>query len=294
MAVAPQFENLGMVVARVENLWRLDVFGLRRAEFVIFDPATRGSLLEYIRGTDLRFSVHTPMFMPEDYPENPLLACIVDPDDDRRCRAVGLMMRNMDLAAELGGEYTVVHVQRPEQFAGAAPGAFREREAMRMALLSAEVLAAHSDRTGVPVLLENLMDNATFYSAVHYLEVLDAFPQLGFCLDVGHLDMDARRFGINIMEFVQALAPRTRAVHLQNSFGPTHPTAPRPWKIPVHPSQNPCDGWVDIRSVLSAVLRANPACVINFEFRPEKSQGNEFILEGMNWIRQILIELDGE
>jgi len=283
-----------MVVARVENLWRLDAFGLRRAEFVIFDPATRGSLVEFIKGTGLRFSVHTPMFVPDDYPENPLLACIVDPDDGRRRKAVDLMMRSIDLAAELGGEYTVVHVQRPEQFAGAPPGAFGEREAVRTAMRSSEALAEHSRKTGVPVLLENLMDNSSFYKAEHYLEVLDAFPQLGFCLDVGHIDMDARRFGIDMMEFVRALAPYTRAVHLQNSWGPNHPTAPRPWKIPVHPSQKPSEGWVDIRSLLTTVLVARPDCSINFEYRPERSQGNAFIIEGMNWIREILIELERE
>lgn len=294
MSIAPKFENLGMVVARVENLWRLEAFGLRRAEFVIFDPITKGALVDYIKNTGIHFSVHTPLFLPGDYPENPLLACIVDQDEQRRCQAVGLMLKSIDLAAELGGEYTVVHVQRPEHFAGVAPGHFGTRQAMQMAMRSAEALAEHSRVTGMPVLLENLMDNSAFYEAEHYLELLEAFPELGFCLDVGHVDMDARRFGFDLMEFVRSLAPHTRAVHLQNSFGPKHPTAPRPWKIPVHPSQKPHEGWVDIHDILATILHARPDCIINFEFRPDRDQGMNFILEGMNWIREMLVEIESQ
>jgi sugar phosphate isomerase/epimerase len=284
------FENLGMVIANQRNLWRLEEYGLSRGEFVVFDPESRAELDEYISRRRLRFSLHNPLFRPESYPENPLLACIVDPEEERRRMAVAMMVDNISLAAEMGAEFIVVHVQRPEQFAGAAPGGFDERKALDTALASAETLAAKSAETGLPVLIENLMDNSTFHRAEQYLAVLDAFPELGFCLDVGHLDVDARKFGFDLMEFVRAVAPRTKAMHLQNSAEPSLSTAPRPWKIPVHPSQNPRDGWCDIHTIISETLKVSPDCIINFEFRPGKEHENGYIAEGMDWVRGIISE----
>ena len=162
---------------------------------------------------------------------------------------------------------------------------------MDAACRSAEALVEKSGRAGVPVLIENIMDNSGFYRAEQYLELLEKFPPLGFCLDIGHLDVDARRFGIDFREFVRTLAPRTCEVHLQNSTEPGNSTAPRPWKIPVHPSQTPEAGWCDIEAVLRDVLAARPDCVVNFEFRPDKGQDKNFILEGMDWVRRILAAL---
>ena len=286
---ASDLENLGIVIARRQNLRRIVTYRLKRAEFVIFDPGDRDFLQEYVRQHNLRFSIHTPLFFDSEYPENPLLACLVDHNQDRRLTALDLMIENVSLASEMGAEFVVVHVQRPEQFAGQPPADFDAPAALVTALAGAEVLAKRSRETGVPVLIENLMDNSTFYTADQYLAVLERFPKLGFCLDVGHLDMDARRFGIDFWDFIDRLAPHTREIHMHNSAGPKHPTAPRPWKIPVHPSQTPGPEWVDIEAVLRHVLAVRPDCVINFEFRPDKDQDDEFLLEGIDWIRDILL-----
>lgn len=283
--------GLGMVVARAENLFRLEKYGLGRAEFVVFAPEQRGELESFLGSHELLFSIHSPLYVPPDYPENPLLSSIIDYDEDRRRLAVGLMSDNVALAADMGAEFVVVHTQRPEQFAGVAPCHFCGRSAMDSAMRSLDELLAKSEDAKVPVLIENIMDNSGFYSAEQYLELLEKFPPLGFCLDVGHLDVDCRRFGMPLIDFVRALAPRTREVHLQNSSKPGECESPRPWKVPVHPSQSPDCGWVDIESVLREVLAASPDCVINFEFRAEKIHGHDFILEGMEWVRGLLRNL---
>lgn len=282
------FPNLGMVIARGHNLWRIPAYGLNRTELVVFDLEEKEKVVSFIHENNIRFSIHTPLFLQPGYHENPLLACIVDPDPERRCLAVGLILENIELAAELGAEFVVAHIQRPEQFAGAAPDEFDEKNAMAAALASAEVIAEKSRASGVPVFLENLMDNSVFHRPEQYIEILEAFPDLGFCLDVGHLDVDTRRFGIDFWEAFRALAPHTREMHLHNSAGLTHPTAPRPWKIPVHPSQKSNPDWCDIEAIIKEMLAVRPECIINLEFRPEKTQDSDFIMEGVNWIRDIM------
>jgi sugar phosphate isomerase/epimerase len=279
--------KLGMVIARAENLPRLEYFDLGRAEFVVFAPEQKQELDAFIAARKPSFSVHNPLYVPPDYPENPLLACIIDSDEDRRRLAVGLMLDSIRIAADMGAEFVVVHIQRPEQFAGVAPGC-TALKAMDSALRSAEALAEKSAELDMPVLVENLMDNACFYLPEHYLALLEKFPSLNFCLDIGHLDLDARRFGFEFYDFVRALAPRTREIHLQNSSGAAMGDGKRLWKTPVHPTQTEAEGWRDVGAVLRDVLAARPDCIVNFEFRPQKYHDENFIREGIEWVRGIV------
>lgn len=278
-------EQLGMVIARPTNFALLDRFELRRAEFVVFPRSERDNLIAEIRRRDLEFSAHCPIFRDPEFPENPLLACLADADPDRRARSIRLARENIEEAASLGADHLVVHLQRPAHFSGDDPGVTNDGELLDAALSACEDLAAVSQSAGVPVLLENLMDNPHFNRPEPYVTLLEKFPQFGFCLDIGHLDVDARSFGIDFMEFIHALAPFTRAIHLQNSRGGGDNFEGRYWKMPVHPSQSPEEGWRDIPAILRIVLNRNPQCVVNFESVPTDI---EYAAEGVRWVRGLL------
>jgi sugar phosphate isomerase/epimerase len=278
-------DQLGMVIARPANFALLDRFGLRRAEFVVFSPSDRTFLEEEIRRRGLAYSAHCPVFREPDYPENPLLACAADTDEARRERTIALIGRNLKSAAELGAEHLVVHIQRPVFFSGDDPNGLTDENLFEAAEASCARLAEMSREAGVPILLENLMDNPHFCRAETYLALFERFPEFGFCLDVGHLDVDARSFGVDFEGFVRALAPHTRAVHLQNSRGGGDNFEGRYWKMPVHPSQNTGDGWRDIVWLLDTVLAANPRCIVNFESVPTDI---DYAAEGVRWVRGLL------
>jgi len=289
-----QLDNLGVVIAKVENLRIIDETGLRRAEFVLFDDDNRDILRRFIKQHNLRFSVHCPLFRPKDYPEHPLLACILDADAERRSRSFSLIRTTMEEGAEMGAEYTVVHLQRPAHFSGDDLSAVTEQQLLENLRIACNELTALSNELGMPLRVENLFDYPLFHKSSSYQKMFEEFPSLGFCLDIGHLDVDARRFGFNFMDFIVEMMPYTRAVHLQNSRGRSEDFETRHWKAPVHPSQNPADGWRDIPAILHTILAANPDCIINFEAAPDYYPTREFMLEGIRWASDIFARVHNE
>jgi len=282
-------DQLGMVLAHGGRLFnRITEFGLKRAEFIIIDPGQEDALKQMTKEKLTRYSAHCPMYMPPDYPENPLLASVIDFDDDRRRASVDLMIRTLHDASLIGAEYVVVHLQRPEHFGGMNPVGFNNQEALDSAYRSCERLVQKSNELKTPVFIENLMDNGAFFAAESYIAVLEKFPDIGFCIDLGHLDVDARKFGFSFDEFISALMPFTRAVHLHNSNTGKSDMVDRHWKIPVHPDQAPEDCWLDIEQILRFILGFNNKCIINFEARLDNNYDFEYMLSGIMWIKKLL------
>jgi len=287
--------TLGMVVVHARNLRLLDDFGLRSAEFGLIERESRAELEQFIAEREMRFGVHCPLFKPHDHPENnALLASIADADEDRRAASLDLMELSICDAAQIGGEYVVVHIQRPENFGGDNPDGFSERHALDSARRSCERLLNIAIDKNVSLLIENLFRNRAFYAPATYRALLDSFPELGFCLDVGHLDVDSREFGFPLDEFIDAVAPYLRDVHLQNSNSSQAAYGPRPWKYPVHPSQTEADGWRDIPAILRKILVFNTECHINFESRINLPEEETVIREGIEWIKTLLPEILSE
>lgn len=284
-------DNTGMVIAHARNLHWLDEFGLGRGEFVLMESEARNELERFISDRKLPFSAHVPVFKPEDHPgNNALLACLVDWDEPRRLESLRLMEKNIGDALALGAEYVVAHIQRPENYGGLNPEGFSAREALDSAKEGCEQLLRRAAAGGMPVYIENLFRNSSFFAPETSRALLDSFPELGFCLDIGHLDVDAREFGFPFEEYLDAVMPYLRAVHLQNS-NPAHAGGSRTWKIPVHPSQTEAEGWRDIEKILRKILAHNPRCIINFEQRMNVPEELEMIREGIEWVKKLIPEI---
>jgi sugar phosphate isomerase/epimerase len=287
--------RLGMVVVYERNLRLLDEFGLRRAEFGLIEREARGVLEKFIADRGIGFGVHCPLFKPEDHPENNvLLAALADGDEDRRLASMKLMEGAISDAADVGGEYIVFHIQRPENFGGDNPDDFSERAALDSARRSCERLLAAAREKNIPIFIENLFRNRSFHAPATYRALLDSFPEIGFCLDIGHLEVDSREFGFPFDEFMDAVMPNLKDVHLQNSNSTPVVTEPRSWKYPVHPAQTVVDGWLDIPSILTKIFRAKPDCYINFESRIILPDEEQIIREGIEWIKNLIPEIEEE
>lgn len=286
--------QLGMVLAHSAGIKRLLDYNLKRAELIIFNASEREELKEFLDNAPVTVSGHCPIFIPEDYPENPLLASLLDFDDGRRDMGLRLMAESARDAAELGAEYLVVHTQRPEHFGGANPDTATREQARGIVTDSCNTLMRYYSDFGVPFYLENQMDNSLFCTADDYISVLRKFPDFGFCLDIGHLDVDARKFGFSFSGFIDDMLPYIRAVHLQNSNSAQSDFIGRHWKIPVHPDQKTEDGWRDIECILKKILGYNRNCVINFEARPDELHDMNYMREGVMWIKKLMPDiLDG-
>jgi sugar phosphate isomerase/epimerase len=286
---------LGMVIAHARNIRRIDEYGLSRAEFVLIEPESKDELVQFITERGLRFGAHCPIFKPCDHPgNNSLLASLSDWDETRRRASLELMERNLADAAALGAEYAVVHIQRPENFGGSNPPGFGEQDALESAKRSCERLLETSNSLGVPVFIENLFRNSTFNSPESHANLLDSFPELGFCLDAGHLDVDSREFGFPFDEFLDAVLPHLKEIHLQNSNPSIEDGKGRPWKIPVHPSQSASDGWLDVVKLLVKALSANPRCIVSLESRMNVPEEQDMIREGVEWMKRIVPQILSE
>lgn len=282
-----ELSNLGMVIAKAENIALLERTGLRRAEFVLFDPADREPLRGFLRDAAIRFSAHVPFFNPVDPPEHPLLACVMDADEERRRRSMALVRATMEDAAEFGAEYVVVHLQRVSHFSRDAVEEIDAAEFRDSLWRSCEELDRWTAELGVGVCLENLFSHSMFYDLASYREIFQRHPSLRFCLDIGHLDMDSRAFGVDFMEFIRGMMPHLRAVHLQNSKGGEFRQGHRHWKAPVHESQNPADGWRDIPAILAEIICARPETVINFESWPDYYPTRDYMMDGIQWMKGV-------
>lgn len=280
-------QNLGMVLAWARNLPLIDRAGLYRAEFVLFEREDKALLSRFIEERKLRFSVHCPLFNPVDPPEHPLLACIMDADEKRRKYSLELIRTTMEDGASIGAEYAVVHLQRVSHFSEDDTGALDYRELIDALWRSCETLTLWSDELGIDVCVENLFDHSKFHEARSYVEVFRAFPRLSLCLDIGHLDMDSRIFGVDFDGFIDELLPYLRAVHLQNSKGGDFREGEKHWKAPVHESQDPLEGWRDIPSILRDIVGKKPDCIINFEAWPDYYPTIDYMIDGIGWAREL-------
>ena len=79
---------------------------------------------------------------------------------------------------------------------------------------------------------------------------------------------------------IAILAPHTRSMHLWNTRCEVHD------HIPLHPSQSPLDGWIDLEKTLEIVLIQNPSSAIVFEYPVVEVTPD--IQEGYDWIESVV------
>ncbi len=102
-------KQLGLVCLNTEALARLEQLRLRRCELVMFDRQQEAEARRAITEGGLAFGIHAPLFRDVDYPEYALMASLVDPDGERRERAVRLMDSEIRQAAEWEADYVTAY-----------------------------------------------------------------------------------------------------------------------------------------------------------------------------------------
>ena len=158
---------------------------------------------------------------------------------------------------------------------------------MDVARDSCERLAELALRFDMPLHLE-AFGPSPFLNARFLVSVLQDYPMLRYCFDVAHLHLAAKRDGFDYYELAQALGPFLGSIHLWNA---RHMEDYRAYRhIPVHPSQSPEEGWVDIPRILKVLLGANPQVPIILEYAPRYPSplGKYDYREGVEWVRELI------
>lgn len=256
--------------------------GLGRAEFFDMTAQEMAGLQDILdsmaaegRG---RFSFHSPIHRPAYFPYSGVTCFFLNEDREKRELSFRLLERSMELAKEWGAQYVVSHLTfGPTDSKDAKTAeALAAKACMRMAELS-RVYA-------MPLDVEFAAYTDSFNGAALFAETVGKHPGLGVCIDVGHTFLGALNHGRSYLDDIAALAPAARSLHLWNSLGPEH--TKQNHHTPLHPSQDPKDGWIDIEGTLKLVHQENPRLNVIFEY-PVKEVTAE-IQEGYDWVAGVI------
>ena len=221
--------------ARAEELARARGLGLELIEFCAPEFLEDDARVAH-RAWELRecaaLSLHAP------YAE--IFPCAVDPGV--RALAKRRLLRAGELCARLGARRMIAHT-------GCAPRLyFPEWYIPKSVEFWRELLRELPGE--VELLLENVLDP----DPAELAEILDGVndPRLGACLDVGHANVYSR---IPVADWIAALGPRIRHVHLHNNGGARDEHAPLG------------EGEMSIPAILEALGRWAPGADICIESR---------------------------
>ncbi|MCG3201253.1 MAG: hypothetical protein NFCOHLIN_01119 [Gammaproteobacteria bacterium] len=252
--------------------------GLGGVELFDFPRQSWGALRRTLAGLTrqgyTRLSFHAPMPRPSYFHHSGVSCFFLHEDASLRelsFRVIGETLRH---ARAWNAAYVVTHLTY-----GKTDTTDRERAA-RLARETCSRLAALSDRHGMPIDIEFAAYSSAFASPEDFLAAMSGHPQLGICIDTGHASLGARIRQRSYMEDIRTLAPRARSMHLWNTRGPEDPR--HRGHVPLHPTQRPEQGWVDMEETLRIVLEHNPRINIVFEYPVEELTTE--IREGYDWI----------
>lgn len=226
------------------------------------------------------FSIHAPLPTPVDYPAPASTSFLLDPDPRKRQATLEMLRRTVNVAAQWGAQYVVVH------FGGLHSDGLSKAEVGELAHAAAAQLDALSHEQGVPLHVEYAAYNPSFAHPQELAELVSSYAGLHICLDVGHARLGAQMLGLDEWEVLETLAPFTGSMHLWTLR--TRQDARRYRHTPVHPTLTPAGGWIDIPRALELVLRHNPACDLVFETNPIFEPDLEWQAEGEAWVRGLV------
>jgi len=222
------------------------------------------------------FSLHAPVGRGEDFPWAGVTCFYLCEDKARRDLSFAMLERTLDAAAKWGATHVVTHLTF---------GRYDSRDAATAEGLAHDAcatIAGLSRRAGVAVDIEFAAYTDSFHTPRQYLEAIAEHPELGLCIDVGHIGLGAALRERRFLDDIEALSQRARSIHLWNTLGLEHTR--KHHHTPLHPSQRASHGWLDIEAAVRTVLDRNPGCFVVFEYpietvTPEIQDGYEWIAE---------------
>lgn len=256
--------------------------GLGRYEVFDHPEGQLGNLKGFLKDKGLPFGIHAPLYRPVYFPFKPVSCFFLSDDAYKRELSFSLLEETARHARDWGAEYIVSHFAFVEDTQD-------EDKAWKLASQSASRLSEIAQSYGRPIFIEYSGYSNAFHEPEKYVEVLAPYPNLGLCIDIGHASICSKLRRSDYLKDIETLAPFARSMHLWNTKNYDH------WKqqshVPLHPSQSPEEGWIDIERTLEITLGYNRDIKIIFEYSfIEMSDG---IKDGFDWIENIVRRLKG-
>lgn len=247
--------------------------------FEVFDVAAERlpSLGVHLLCSPLPYSIHAPLSRPE-LARNPSAVFFLS-DSPGREQSFAELDQTLRQAAALHAEYVVTHINWSEDV-------LTEARAEALAHEAGARLSALSRAHGIPVHIECGGYSGGFHRAEQFARLARNFPELGLCIDVGHLWLIAReRSGRSAYREIETLAPHARSMHLWAARDME--TYRRRGHVPLDPARSGTDGWLDLARAVAPVLAARPHCAAIFEFTWAPSE-DRAVADGLRWAEDLL------
>ncbi len=256
--------------------------GLNRGEFFNFPPEEIPELAKELLRRGLLRSIHSPLLKPDWYPDPPTWSFLCDVNTDSRNRTFKMIVETLVQAGDFGAEYVIVHFPIP-----CTDGAGESESKLKsIAWKSCDQLAELSEKYGMSIHIEGL-GNSPHLNDGFLADALKQYP-LRYCFDTGHMRLASQARGFDLYEFAAEIAPFVGSVHLWNNRGVDDYLSFR--HIPIHPSQDPEEGWADIKRLLEIL---KPSYPVIFESPPSypEALGDYDYRDGVKWVKEILATL---
>jgi sugar phosphate isomerase/epimerase len=189
--------------------------------------------LSWIKAQKCQFLIHN-YFPP---PSESFVLNLASSNADIRSQSINFVCATLQLCAQMSIPFYSVHAGFITDPVGFGETGFilpypdspdAPRQAMARFIDSLAICATEAKRLGLRVLVENnvcpqdLVGKLLLQRAEEFEELFRMLPArlpLGILLDTGHLNVSARTFGFDVMDFVHTLAPYVMAFHVHENDG---------------------------------------------------------------------------
>ena len=149
-------------------------------------------------------SVHSPIYMSNDFRSGGQAVNIIDPDKRMRIDAMDEIKRAIEVAEYAPFRYLIQHIGRSDEYDD--PRKFEN------ALSGIEHLRAFARPLGVSLLLENIPNDLSTPERLRELIRLLRYEDLGVCFDVGHAHLMS-----SVHQAFGVLEDRIRSTHVHDN-----------------------------------------------------------------------------
>lgn len=240
------------------------------------------SLLKLSKKYPIKITYHAPVFHQSD----PTVTYYLNSNSRLRKATFDILETNLKMAQSLSTDHVIVHFTSKD-----IDEKIDDKGLYELANDSMRELNELSKKYDIPIHLEYSGYNNRFYKPKDWVEFISKNENLGLCLDVGHLFVSCQLHDMDYFKELKNMLPVVKSVHLWNTRGMED--VKKYGHIPVHPSQKPEDGWIDIEETIRQMLTHNRDIVINFE--PDfKYRDLKYADEGIDWVNELVYNITEE
>ncbi|MFQ5964913.1 MAG: sugar phosphate isomerase/epimerase family protein [Candidatus Scalinduaceae bacterium] len=254
--------------------------GIDRYEVFDYQEDKLGKLKAFINKKKLPFSFHVPFFRPSYFPYRGVTTFFLNDDPKKRALSFKLINSTLHYARGWNADYVVTHLNWMEDSKNLI-------KVLKLASDTESRFCKLADKYNIPINVEFGGYSGLFHKPIQFVEFVLNHHLLGICIDIGHTFLISETRNRNYFKDIEIMAPYTKSIHLWNTKDLNH--CKKYNHVPVHPSQEAKDGWIDIKKTLEIILSNNKDCNIVFEYNQSYYDRipNE-VKEGIEWVKDIV------